>query len=128
MHREQCPDQFYGCWSSNSRNDASGLLQAITQFDFIMAFVCAHICLSHMIGITVKLQKKTNDIYKAFTMVSDVAATYQNIRMKLDEHFEEIFDAPVAMAAKVAVVPGAPRVVGRQEHRLNAPAVSTKEY
>ena len=56
-------------------------------------------------------------------MVSDVTATYQNIRMKLDEHFEEIFDA-----AKVAVVPGAPRVVGRQEHRLNAPAVSTKEY
>ena len=76
-----------------------------------------------MTGITVKLQKKTNDIYKAYTMVSDVRATYQNIRMKLDEHFEEIFDA-----AKVAVVPGAPRVVGRQEHRLNAPAVSTKEY
>ena len=69
-----------------------------------------------MIGITVKLQKKTNDIYKAFTMVSDVAATYQNIRMKLDEHFEEIFDAAIAMAANVAVVPEAPSVVARQQH------------
>ena len=81
-----------------------------------MAFVCAHICLSHMTGITVKLQKKTNDIYKTFTMVSDVTATYQNILMKLDEHFEEIFDAAIAMAANVAVVPEAPSVVARQQH------------
>ena len=32
------------------------------------------------------------------------------------------------MAAKIAVVPEALNVVGRQQHRLNVPAVSTKEY
>ncbi|RMX54995.1 hypothetical protein pdam_00025591, partial [Pocillopora damicornis] len=53
------------------KTDASGLLKAITDFDFIVTFICAYSCLSHMSGLTVKLQKKTNDIFKAFSMVTE---------------------------------------------------------
>ncbi|KAK3737215.1 hypothetical protein QZH41_011272, partial [Actinostola sp. cb2023] len=98
LHYDECPDQYKDGWRPSSRKDASGLLQAITTFDFIITFVCAHITLSHMTGLTVKLQKKTNDIFKAFTMVSDIQNTY------------------------------IPRVAVRQQHRANAPAASPKDY
>ena len=72
MHHNECPEQFHGCWQGKTRTDASALLQAIADFDFIVTFIIAYSLLSHMTGLTVKLQKKTNDIYKAFAMVSEV--------------------------------------------------------
>ena len=54
MHHDVCPDQFYGCWQTKTRTDASGLLKAITDFDFIATFICAYSFLSHMSGLTVK--------------------------------------------------------------------------
>ena len=128
MHHDKCPEQFYGCWQTKTRTDASGLLKAITDFDFIVTFICAYSCLSHMSGLTVKLQKKTNDIFKAFSMVTEVKATYKRLRANLPTHFDEIYDQAVTMAEKVGVAPTAPRIAERQRHRANAPAVDPKEH
>ena len=128
MHHDECPEQFYGCWQTKTRTDASGLLKAITDFDFIVTFICAYSCLSHMSGLTVKLQKKTNDIFKAFSMVTEVKATYKRLRANLPTHFDEIYDQAVTMAEKVGVAPTAPRIAERQQHRANAPAVDPKEH
>ena len=128
MHHDECPEQFYGCWQTKTRTDASGLLKAITDFDFIVTFICAYSCLSHMSGLTVKLQKKTNDIFKAFSMVTEVKATYKHLRANLPTHFDEIYDQAVTMAEKVGVAPTAPRIAERQRHRANAPAVDPKEH
>ena len=128
MHHDECPEQFYGCWQTKTRTDASGLLKAITDFDFIVTFICAYSCLSHMSGLTVKLQKKTNDIFKAFSMVTEVKATYKRLRANLPTHFDEIYDQAVTMAEKVGVAPTAPRIAERQRHRANAPAVDPKEH
>ena len=95
MHHDECPEQFYGCWQTKTRTDASGLLKAIPDFDFIVTFICAYSCLSHMSGLTVKLQKKTNDIFKAFSMVTEVKATYKRLRANLPTHFDEIYDQAV---------------------------------
>ena len=114
MHHDECPEQFYGCWQTKTRTDASGLLKAITDFDFIVTFICAYSCLSHMSGLTVKLQKKTNDIFKAFSMVTEVKATYKRLRAILPTHFDEIYDQAVTMAEKVGVAPTAPRIPERQ--------------
>ena len=128
MHHDECPEQFYGCWQTKTRTDASGLLKAITDFDFIVAFICAYSCLSHMSGLTVKLQKKTNDIFKAFSLVTEVKATYKRLRANLTTHFDKIYDQAVTMAEKVGVAPTAPRIAERQQHRANAPAVDPKEH
>ena len=92
MHHDECPEQFYGCWQTKTRADASGLLKAFTDFDFVVTFICAYSCLSHMSGLTVKLQKKTNGIFKAFSMVTEVKATYKRLRANLPTHFDEIYD------------------------------------
>ena len=81
-----------------------------------------------MSGLTVKLQKKTNDIFKAFWMVTEVKATYKRLRANLPTHFDEIYDQAVTMAEKVGVAPTAPRIAERQRHRANAPAVDPKEH
>ena len=128
LHHDECPEQFYGCWQGKTRTDASGLLKAISDFDFIVTLICPYLLLSHMSGLTVKLQKKTNDIFKAFSVVSEVKAIYKSLRTNLSAHFDEIYDLAVAMAEKVGVAPSSPRIAGRQQHRPNTPAVDPKEY
>ena len=128
IHHDECPEQFHGCWQAKTRTDASALPKAITDFDFIVTYIIAYSLLSHMTGLTVKLQKKTNDIYKAFAMVSEVKTTYRNIRNNFRAHFDAIYDLAVEMAENVGIVPTAPRTTGRQLHRANAPAVDPKEY
>ena len=81
-----------------------------------------------MTGLTVKHQKKTNDIYKAFAMVSEVKTTHGNIRFNFRAHVYAIYDLAVEMAENVGILPTAPRTTGRLLHRANAPAVDTKEY
>ena len=126
MHYDECPEQFHGCWQAKTRMDASALLKAITDFDFIVTYTIAHSLLSHMTGLTIKLQKKTNDIYKAFAMVSEVKTTYRNIRTNFRAHFDAIYDLDVEMAENVGIVPTAPRTTGRQLHRANAPVLTPK--
>ena len=77
LHHNDCPAQFYGCWNTATKRDASGLLQAITNFEFVMTFVIGYLYRSHMRALRTKLQRKSNDIFKAFTMVSSVLKSYQ---------------------------------------------------
>ena len=70
----------------------------------------------------------TNDIYKAFAMVSEVKTTYRNLRTNFHVHFDGIYDLAVEMAENVGIVPTAPRTTRRQRHCANAPAVGPKEY
>lgn len=128
LHQDECPDQHNDCWSTSCRRDVSGLLQAITSFDFIITFACVHITLSHLTGLTVKLQKMTNDIFKAFTMVSDIKMTYQDLRANIDEQFNDVYNTAVDMAASVAVAPNHLREAARQQQRPNAPAVTPRDY
>ena len=80
LHHNDCPAQFYGCWNTatkSTKRDASGLLQAITNFEFVVTFVIGYLYRSHMRALRTKLQRKSNDIFKAFTMVSSVLKSYQ---------------------------------------------------
>ena len=124
LHHHDCPAQFYGCWNTGTKRDASGLLQDITNFEFVMTFVIGYLYLSHMSALTMKLQRKSNDIFKAFTMVSSVLKSHQD----MDEMYDDAYEKAMAMAAKVGVAPTAPRVAGRQRHHDNAPAPTAKEY
>ena len=57
-------------WDSQCRGEASGLLTGITTFEFIMVFWTVYQLLSHLHGVTVKLQGKSIDIIHAHQMVS----------------------------------------------------------
>ena len=42
MAHDECPKQFHGCWQAKTRTDASTLLKAITDFDFIVTYIIAY--------------------------------------------------------------------------------------
>ena len=71
MHREQYSKDFTDTkWDTKSKREACGLLAAITSFDFIISFMTIYQFLSHLEGITVKIQSTSLDILKAYDMVS----------------------------------------------------------
>ena len=90
LHHHDCPTQFYGCWNTATKRDASGLLQAITNFEFVVIFVIGYLYLSHMSALTTKLQRKS--IFKAFPMVPSMLKSYQNMRADMEEMYDDAYE------------------------------------
>ena len=84
--------------------------------------------LSHLSGITVKLQKATLDIVAAHEMVAEVTATYKEERSDVDKGFEKIYQQSVRMAERVGADVSMPRIAHRQQHRSNPQACTPKDY
>ena len=59
----------YADWDYKSKKDASGLLHGLADFNFICTFVIVYLVLSHLEGITIRLQSTTLDILRAFEIV-----------------------------------------------------------
>ena len=56
------PDLLIGTWYTDSKSRASSLLENLTKFDFILTFLTVYNFLSHMDGISQKMQATTNDV------------------------------------------------------------------
>ena len=66
-NRDQCGEDFQSAvWDRKSKDDVGALLGNLTSFDFIVSFLVLYEFLSHLSGITVKLQGRTIDIIKAY--------------------------------------------------------------
>lgn len=59
-------------WDPKSKGDAIAMLGSLTSFDFIVSFLVLYEFLSHMSGITVKLQGQSVDIIKAYQEVLEI--------------------------------------------------------
>jgi len=71
-------------WDTASCSDAQQLLAGITCFEFIVVFLIACQYLSHLAGITVKLQKRTLDIIEAHEEIKEIAQTHSLERKHVD--------------------------------------------
>ena len=70
LHREEVPELFQDDWDPSFRTGASAILYAICSFNFIITFLVEYNMLSHLSGITFKLQGSTIDILQTFSRVS----------------------------------------------------------
>ena len=84
--------------------------------------------MSHLAGITVKLQRKTLDIMQAHQMVSEVTDTYRDERQVVHRGFDSIYQASVRLAEKVGTAITMSRITDRQQHRSNPECTSPKDY
>ena len=57
---------------STKIKEASGILGALTNFDFIISCITVYVMLPHLDGVSVKLQSASNEIYKAYMLISEV--------------------------------------------------------
>ena len=118
----------YADWDTSSRSDAQQILAAVTSFGFIVCFMSLYQYLSHLSGITVKLQRKALDILQAHEMISEIISVYKTERLNVSSNFQAIFTQSMRMAEEVGIQPEMPRVAKRQEHRSNPEFSSVKDY
>ncbi|XP_013421627.1 52 kDa repressor of the inhibitor of the protein kinase-like [Lingula anatina] len=118
----------YQDWDPGNRSEAQQILSSITSFELIITFLTIYQYLSHLSGITIKLQNSALDIIQAHSMVAEVQEFYLKEREKVTESFQLIYDQAVRMAEKVGVQPSKPRISQRQKHRGNAPAETVFDH
>ena len=87
-----------------------------------MSFTCVYQYLSHLAGITVKLQKRSLDIIDAHELIAEVTATYVGERNDVDISFNHMhLPAKCPNCYKsVSIAPEMPRVTGRQQHCMQS--------
>ena len=94
----------------------------------MITFVTIYQLLSHLDGITTKLQSTAIDIANAYSMVDEIKELYSQVRANADATFHPIYEQAILMANKVGTEPSKPRIAGRQEHRSNTPSDTVEQY
>ena len=105
----------------------NSLLHVITIIEFITVFVIIYQYLSHLSGITVKLQSSTLDILEAYQQINEVKRFYKEIRNKIQADFTNIYQQAKKMAAAVNVEPSKPRTCIGQRNRPNTGGETVEE-
>jgi len=72
MHAELEGLELYKDMDNESKREASGLLQCITAFDFIINFITLYTALAQLYGISKSLQEKELDIFGAHQKVDNL--------------------------------------------------------
>ena len=81
LHTEELSANFTDAsWDRDSKSTATSLLYSLTDFEFVVIFVTVYQFLSHLSGITIKLQSSTIDIIAAFQQVDEIKTFYKEIR------------------------------------------------
>lgn len=112
-------------WDKETRTKANSFLSVITQFQFMLTMMK---CLSVLKPLSIQLQKRESDIYKAYTEVGSVKSDPKAIRGQIEAHFNRWYEASVELGKDVDVEPAVPRIANRQQHRDNVPAVTPVKY
>lgn len=128
LHTEEYSQDVTTGWDGKYNSEAYGLLSGLQNFGFILTFLTVYQVLSHLAGITVKLQSTSIDIIESFSMVDVVKTVYKELRETIEDDFNQIYEQTVRMAAQVNVQPYQPRATGRQTHRENVPAETVTDY
>ena len=120
--------ETYLDWEPKVRSEAQQIVTSITSFSFIVTFMAVYQYLSHLSGITVKLQKTSLDIIKAHELVNEVNAVYKEERRDVDSGFSKIFQQSIRLAERVGAEVSMPRIARLQQHRSNPEASSPEDY
>ena len=110
------------------KSQANSLLHALTDFEFIVVFLVAYQFLSHLSGITVKLQSRVLDVVEAYRKIDEVKQFYSEVRKNINVEFHKVYAQSERMGAAVDVEPCKPRSCSRQRHRANAEAESIEQW
>ena len=123
-------EEEYGhwAWDSETRTVGSGLLSRVTSFPFIVAFLSTMKVLAFVKPISTKLQKRCNDVIRAYRMVDEAMQELKDLRETGDATFHAWFTECEQLAADVGIEPAVPRTVSRQRHRCNVPYSTPQDY
>jgi hypothetical protein len=129
LHRSDLSHNYSDAnWDPDSKSTANSLLHAVTTFEFITGFLIIYQYLSHLAGISVKLQSTTLDILQAFQEVDELKNFYKRTRESIQDDFIKIYEQAERLGAAVNVEPSKPRTCVHQRNRPNAEADTVEEW
>lgn len=129
LHTKNLSEHFAtASWDHDTKGTANSLLRGLTDFDFIVVFLIAYQLLSHLSGITVKLQSATIDIVDAYQKVDEVKSYYRETRKNIVSQFHFIYEQAERMANAVNTNISKPRNCCRQIHRPNAEVEGIEDW
>ena len=115
-------------WDRKTRIKAQGLLSTIKTAMFIVAFITVKNCLEIIKPLSIKLQKRDQDIYDAYTNIDKDKESVSKLRDRINEEFRVWFNDAKKIAESVGSQVSKTRAVGRQRHRANAESETDEEY
>ena len=115
-------------WDKDTAVKAQGLKAALTSFETIATFVITKTVLDEVKSLSVKLQKRDQDIYEALSMVSSITTRIHTIRQAIDTTFPSWYSEIMKLANDVGAAETVPRKTRIQQHRNNTPSTSPEEH
>ncbi|SMN02068.1 hypothetical protein SPONN_425 [uncultured Candidatus Thioglobus sp.] len=114
-------------WDSKTVVAANGLLSMFTDFNFVISFVATMNAMAIIKPISIKLQKRSNDIVNAYHEVTAVISELVAVRGD-DKVLHAWYMQAQSFAADVDVVPEVPRTTTHQRNRANVDHTTAEEY
>ena len=114
-------------WDRKTVVAANGLLKMYFSFTFIVSFIVTMNAMSIIKPISVKLQKKSSDIVKAYMDITEVINELSSVR-ESEDMLHSWYEQAESLAQEVGVIPEVSRVTSRQIHRDNTEHNSVEEY
>ena len=108
----------------DTRVKAEGLKAALSFFQTIVVFMTTKSVLDDVRPLTVKLQRRDQDVAKAYKLIDEMKDTWKNIDMKFKSWYEEA----LKLAASVGVTETVPRRTSYQRYRNNTPSQLPIDY
>ena len=108
------------------RTTATALANAITKTDFLICLFIADGVLQHTTGLSDRLQAVDCDLVRASDHSKSIVSLLHVKRD--DDTYRKLWKSACQLGEEYNVVPSAPRIVRRQQHRANTPAESACEY
>lgn len=103
-------------WDNDTRVKAQGLKAALTSFQNLAVFLITKNVLDEAKALSAKLQKRDQDVYEAFKMVTGVIERLQTIRSNIDTTFEEWYKEILKFADAIGVSESVPRKMSLQRN------------
>ena len=131
-----CPASFqeFGSdwnWDGETVIKATGFIHQLESASFLVCFQILLECLSHLRGLTVKLQMQAIDVVYAYKQVHALITSLKGMRARADETFGKIFKDTTTLAKQIHGEDyelTRPRLNARQAHRANVTVQSVEEY
>ena len=121
-------DNVGGHWNEESRNSASSLFDACSEFKFLFSLVMTKFFLHLLRPLTVGLQERLLDIRRAYDKVDFVKKSLASARAKIESIHDEVYERALALAAFTNAEAKMPRVCNRQVYRDNHGISDVNDY
>ena len=117
-------------WDRDTKVKEQGLKTSLSSFQNITVFIITKNVLDHdaVKSIAAKLQKREQDVYDAYKMVSSVIENIPTTRENISTIFSSWYSEVLTLAEKVGVIESVPRKTSLQRSRTNVPSDTPKEH